>query len=89
MSKHDACWRYLVIAFMVACQLTFFIDFAIEQQKDAQNQLNRKTIIVAYIGVGVVFVFFSLRLLKEAQFLRGELASKNARRVSKLVNLSI
>ena len=64
--------------------ITFFVDYFIELGESV-NQLCRNLIITCYSIVGLVYIFFSVRLLKEMQSnLHGQYASKNARRVSGL-----
>lgn len=62
--------------------VTFFVDYVIELGESV-NQLCRGLIIASYSIVGLVYIFFSVRLLKEMQSnLHGRYALKSARRVS-------
>ena len=62
--------------------ITFFVDYFIELGESV-NQLCRGLIIASYSIVGLVYIFFSVRLLKEMHSnLHGRYALKSARRVS-------
>ena len=51
-------------ALILAVMLAYIIDFCVEQANGVSvNQLNRGTIIGCYSFVGIVFIYFSWRLI--------------------------
>ena len=62
--KHDTYLKYAVIILIVLSIAAFAIDFGVESHEGTVNQLDRSVIIAAYSIVGIVFFYFSLRLLK-------------------------
>lgn len=86
-SRKQKCDGYLkcsVYGLILASILIFAVDFSIENTV-AVNQLNRGTIIGAYTIVAVVFIIFSVRLLRAMKnFPDGMITNKHTRKVSQI-----
>ena len=89
LKKHDTYWKNAVYGLIAITIIVFCVDYGIEMGESV-NQLNRGLIIASYVIVGFVFVFFSIRLLKEIhRNLHGQYAIKNARRVNTVMYIFI
>ena len=80
--KYDTYWKRFVGVLISLCFLIFLVDYIIESDEDVVNQLYRPLIIGWYALVGIIFIYFSHRLLTEIKHnLHGPFAAKNAMRV--------
>ena len=81
--KCDGYLKCAVYGLILGCVLIFTVDFIIENGNKVVNQLNRSTIIVAYTLVAIVFIFFSVCLLRVMRtFPDGMITTKHTRKVS-------